>query len=345
MKITRGGITKNLTLYPPTKPSPTFVYPKFPPPQYPQKDLAAPLTQEEFLELKKQLEDGVISGFINNLATMSNLTYQMLQVVLDYEAQADLLEDLMEQQIPTTTIHNSKPIEIAPGRSLSINVNLDEQQQQKIIQVLSKYQQDFAWEYSDMKGIDPQLCTHHIYVEIDVWPIRKPQRRLNPHLRDIVKEELQKLLDVDFIYPISDSRWVSPLVIVPKKNGKWHICVDYRELNKDTQKDHFPLPFIDQVLDTLAGKKLFSFLDGFSGYNQIQISPEDQYKTTFTCPWGTFAYRVLPFGLCNTPFTFQRAILSIFINLISKGLEVSMDDFTPYGNDFDQALNNLEKIL
>ena len=88
-----------------------------------------------------------------------------------------------------------------------------------------------------------------------------------PKLRDIVKEEIQKLLEAGFIYSISDSEWVSPLVIVPKKNGKWRVCVDYRELNKATQKDHFPLPFIYQVLDTLFGKKFFSFLDGFSGYN------------------------------------------------------------------------------
>ena len=99
-----------------------------------------------------------------------------------------------------------------------------------------------------------------------------------------------KLLDVNFIYLISNSKWVSPLVMVPKKNGKQHICVDNREFNKATQKDHFPLPFIDQVLDTLAGKKQFSFLDGFNKYNQIQIAPANQDKTTFTCPWGTFSY-------------------------------------------------------
>ena len=87
---------------------------------------------------------------------------------------------------------------------------------------------------------------------------------MNPALRDIIREELQKLLNVNFIYPISDSRWVSPLVVVPKKNGKWRICVDYRELNKATLKDYFPLPFIDQVLDTLSEKKFFSFLDGFN---------------------------------------------------------------------------------
>ena len=95
------------------------------------------------------------------------------------------------------------------------------------------------------------------------------------------------------------------LIILPKKEGKWQIYVDYRGLNKATKKDHFPLPFIDQVLDTLAGKKYFSFLDGYSGYNQISIAPEDQDKTIFTCPWGNFAYFVLPFSLCNAPATFQ----------------------------------------
>ena len=118
-----------------------------------------------------------------------------------------------------------------------------------------------------MKVIQPETCSHHIYTQEDIRPVRQPQRRMNPTLRDIVKEELQKLLNVNFIYPISDSRWVSPLVVAPKKNGKWRICVDYRELNKTTLRDYFPFPFIDQVLDTLSGNKYFSFLDRFSGYN------------------------------------------------------------------------------
>eukprot|EP00253_Pinus_taeda_P030793 PITA_30793 len=142
-----------------------------------------------------------------------------------------------------------------------------------------------------MKGVHPSVCTHHKYIKEGCKPFRQPQRRMNLALKDIVKEELQKLLDAVFIYPISDSESVSPLVLVPKKNGKWRICVDYQELNKATRKDHFPLPFIDQVLDGLAGKKFFSFLDGFSGYNQIQISLVDQDKTTFTCLWGTFSYQ------------------------------------------------------
>eukprot|EP00253_Pinus_taeda_P017782 PITA_17782 len=196
-----------------------------------------------------------------------------------------------------------------------------------------------------MKGIHPSVCTHHIYIKEDCKPVRQPQRRMNPALKDIVREEVQKLLDAGFIYPISDSERVSPLVLVPKKNGKWRICVDYRELNKATKKDHFPLPFIDQVLDGLAGKRFFSFLDGFSRYNQIQINPEDQDKTTFTCPWGTFAYRVLPFGVCNAPATFQRAVLSIFAELVHDSVEIYMDDFTPYRSSFQEALSNLGKVL
>ena len=120
--------------------------------------------------------------------------------------------------------------------------------------MLKEHQVVFAWEYQDMQGIHPDTCTQHIYIEEGSHPVRKPQRRLNPTLQDVVKEELQKLLNVGFIYPISDSRRVSPLVVVPKKDGKWHICVDYRSLNKATKKNHFPLPFIDQVLDTLSRK-------------------------------------------------------------------------------------------
>lgn len=153
------------------------------------------------------------------------------------------------------------------------------------------------------------------------------------------------MVKVNFIYPISDSKWVSPLVIFPNKNGKWRVCVDYRALNKAIHQDHFLLLFIDQVLDSLAGKKYFSFLDGFSGYNQIQIADEDQDKTTFTCAWGTYAYRVLPFGLCNALAIFQRAMLAMFSDLTHDFMEVYMVYFTVYGNIFHEALDKLKKVL
>ena len=135
---------------------------------------------------------------------------------------------------------------------------------------------------------------------------------MNPTLKDIVKEELQKLLNVGFIYPIFYNKWVSPLIVVRKKFiGKRCIYIVFWELNKYTLKDYFPLPFIDQVLDTLSRKHYFSFLDGYSGYNQILIAPGDQDKTTFTSTWGTYAYRVFPFGLCNVPANFQCSLRNI----------------------------------
>ncbi|KAL4323939.1 hypothetical protein GQ457_11G026020 [Hibiscus cannabinus] len=165
------------------------------------------------------------------------------------------------------------------------------------------------------------------------------------------------------IYPISDSEWVSPVQCVPKKGGitvisdekneliptrivtGWRVCMDYRKLNKATRKDHFPLPFIDQMLDRLAGKQFYCFLDGYSGYNQIAIAPEDQSKTTFTCPYGTFAFRRMPFGLCNAPATFQRCMTAIFSDLNEDCLEIFMDDFSTFGEIFDNCLSNLEKVL
>ncbi|GKC84984.1 DNA-directed DNA polymerase [Tanacetum coccineum] len=125
----------------------------------------------------------------------------------------------------------------------------------------------------------------------------------------------------------------------------WRVCIDYRKLNEATRKDHFPLPFMDQMLERLAGNEFYCFLDGFSGYFQIPIDPQDQEKMTFTCPYGTFAYRRMPFGLCNAPGTFQRCMMAIFHDMIEKTMEVFMDDFSVFGDSFDSCLSNLERML
>ena len=123
-------------------------------------------------------------------------------------------------------------------------------------------------------------------------------------------------------------------------NG-WRVCIDYRRLNSSIRKDHFSLPFIDQMLERIAGHAFYYFLDGYSGYNQIVIAPEDQEKTTFTCPYSTFAYRRMPFGLCNAPATFQRCMMAIFTDLVKEIMDVFMDDFSVYENSFDGCLENL----
>ncbi|GJT77437.1 reverse transcriptase domain-containing protein [Tanacetum coccineum] len=125
----------------------------------------------------------------------------------------------------------------------------------------------------------------------------------------------------------------------------WRVCIDYQKLNDATRKDHFPLPFMDQMLERLAGNEYYCFLDGFSGYFQIPIDPLDQEKTTFTCPYGTFAYRRMPFGLCNAPGTFQRCMVAIFHDMIEKTMEVFMDDFLVFGDSFSSCLSHLDKML
>ena len=175
---------------------------------------------------------------------------------------------------------------------------------------------------SDLKGIDPSLCMHRIFLEEDSRPSREAQRRLNRKVWEVVKDEIFKWLNAGIIYPISDSPWVSPVHVVHKKAGitvttndkgkelqtrlpiKCRVCIDFWKLNATTKKDHFPLPFIDQILNKLSRQGFYCFLDGYFRYNQLAIRPNDQEKTTFKCPFGTYAFQRMPFGLCNTPATF-----------------------------------------
>ena len=125
----------------------------------------------------------------------------------------------------------------------------------------------------------------------------------------------------------------------------WRVCIDYKKLNTATIKDHYPLPFIDQILDRLARHPHFCFLDGYSRYNQISIALEDQEKTTFTCAYGTFSFRRIPFRLCNAPTTFQRCMMYMFLDLVEEAMEIFIDDFSVYGSNFEKCLENLEIVL
>eukprot|EP00253_Pinus_taeda_P015881 PITA_15881 len=342
MTISNGYETKQLTLYPHATPvvnNEDSIWM-----EYDDNVVQPILTIGQALTLKDNTEDEIINNFICEPSSVIAETHNQLTAIFETDVQ-EKIESEDSSQTLTTTSSKSVTVEIEPGKTLNINPDLTDAETQQLMKLLHEYKEAFAWDYTDMKGISPELCTHRIHIKEGCRPVCQPQRRMNPNLREIVKEELQKLLNAGFIYPISDNEWVSPLVIAPKKNGKWRVCVDYRALNKATQKDHFPLPFIDQVLDSLAGKNFFSFLDGFSGYNQIRIALQDQDKTTFTSPWGTFAYRVLPFGLCNAPATFQRAFIGIFSDMLNDSMEIFMDDFTPYGVSFEDALQNLEKVL
>ncbi|GJX28801.1 reverse transcriptase domain-containing protein [Tanacetum coccineum] len=185
------------------------------------------------------------------------------------------------------------PVIIAKG--------LENDEKDALLKVLKSHKKAIAWKITDIKGINPRFCTHKILMEDDYKPTVQSKRRVNPKIHEVIKKEVLKLLDARMIYPISDSLWVSLVHCVPKKGGitvvaneenelistrlvtGWRVCIDYRKLNEATRKDHFPLPFMDQMIERLAENEFYYFLDGFSRYFQIPIDLQDQEKTTFTC--------------------------------------------------------------
>ena len=232
------------------------------------------------------------------------------------------------------------------AKPVIISAALNKNEEQQLLGILRKYKEAIAWSIKGLKGISPFIFMHKILLNDDAKTSVEHQRRLNPVMKDLLRKEVLKWINAGFIYAISDNPRVSPVHVVPKKGGftvirnemneliptrtitGWRVCIDYRKLNTATKKDHVPLLFIDQMLDRLAGHPHFCFLDGYFGYNQIDIALEDQEKTTFTCPYGTFAFRRMPFGLCNAPATFQRCMMSMFSDLVEEVLEIFMADFT-----------------
>ncbi|GJY81369.1 reverse transcriptase domain-containing protein [Tanacetum coccineum] len=270
------------------------------------------------------------------------------------------LDHILSTSLPSLTLFEGEGTDKLP---IIISKELKDKEKAALLKVLKSHKRAIAWKISDIKGIDPSFYTHKILMEDDFKPAVQHQRRVNSKIHEVIKKEVIKLLDAGLIYPISDSPWVSPVHCVPKKGGMtvvenedneliptrlvtgWRVCIDYRKLNDATRKDHFPLPFMDQMLERLAGNEYYCFLDGFSGYFQIPIDPQDQEKTTFTCPYGTFAYRRMPFGLCNAPGTFQRCMMAIFHDMIEETMEVFMDDFMIFRDSFSSCLSHLDKML
>ncbi|GKB10736.1 reverse transcriptase domain-containing protein [Tanacetum coccineum] len=194
---------------------------------------------------------------------------------------------------------------------------LTKKEKVSLLQVLEKHKGAIAWKMSDIKGISPSFCTHKILMEESFKSVIQPQRRLNPKVQDVVKNKIVRLLDSGLICPIPDRPWVSPIHVIPKKGGITVVLNDNNELIPSR---------------TVTGWR-------------IPIAPEDQEKTTFTCPYGTFAYRRMPFGLCNAPATFQRCMTTIFHDMVEDFMEVFMDDFSVFGNSFNHCLSNLDKML
>jgi hypothetical protein len=189
--------------------------------------------------------------------------------------------------------------------NINLGVNFTPEEVVSYTALFKEFHGVFAWSYEEMPGINPSIVVHEIKTYPGVKPIRQKLCLVHPKKTAAIKAEVEKLLKSGFIYPVPLTEWVLNIVLITKKKGIVRVYVDYRDLNKACPKDNYPTPFIDQIIDNCTGSVIFSFMDGFSGYNQIDILPADQHKTTFISPWGTFTYRKLSFGFKNAGATFQ----------------------------------------
>ena len=230
-------------------------------------------------------------------------------------------------------------------REVKIGTGITAPIREELIILLKDYQDIFAWSYQDMPGLSSDIVQHRLPLNPECSPVKQKLRRMKPETSLKIKEEVKKQFDAGFLAVARYPEWVANIVPVPKKDGKVRMCVDYRDLNRASPKDNFPLPHIDILVDNTANFALFSFMDGFSGYNQIKMAPEDMEKTTFVTLWGTFCYKVMSFGLKNAGATYQRAMVALFHDMMHQEIEVYVDDIIAKSKSEEEHLVNLRKLF
>ena len=196
-----------------------------------------------------------------------------------------------------------------------------------------------------MTGIHPTVASHRLNILASSKPVQQKVQRFHPDKQKVIQDEMEKFLEVGFIREVEYPEWLANVVVVPKKGGKWRVCVDYTNLNNTCPKDSFPLPRIDQIVDATTGHEVLSLLDAFSGYHQIPMAPEDEEKTTFITPHGLYCYKVMSFGLKNAGATYQRLMTKIFKPLIGDIIEVYIDDVVVKNKTRNEHAQHLQKVF
>jgi ribonuclease HI len=230
-------------------------------------------------------------------------------------------------------------------RQFLIGESLSGEHRTRLLTLLEEYQDVFAWTPYEAPGVDPEFASHALNVSPQYKPVVQKARRSAPQHTEAVREEVERLLKVGAIREVLYPQWLSNTVVVRKKNGKWRVCVDFTDLNKACPKDPFPLPKIDQLVDSTAGHERMSFLDAFQGYHQIALKEEDQEKTAFITPRGIFCYKVMPFGLKNAGSTYQRMVTKMFSELLGQTVEVYIDDMVVKSVKSTDHIEDLRKVF
>nr|KYP58880.1 Transposon Ty3-G Gag-Pol polyprotein [Cajanus cajan] len=196
-----------------------------------------------------------------------------------------------------------------------------------------------------MSGIDPNFLCHKLSVSKEARPIAQRRRKAEEERKAAIEAEVGKLLDTRFIREVHYTTWLANVVMVKKSNGKWRMCTDYTNLNKACPKDAYPLPNIDRLVDGASGHRFLSFLDAYSGYNQIRMHPQDKEKIEFITEMANYCYRVMPFDLKNAGATYQRLMNKIFHDQIGRSMEVYVDDMVVKSSDISTHVHNLSDVF
>ncbi|KAK0570714.1 hypothetical protein LWI29_005357 [Acer saccharum] len=213
-----------------------------------------------------------------------------------------------------------------PDHKVFIGSRLPDDIRKQLVEFLRERRNSFAWSHEDMIGINPEVMVHRLQVDPNHQPVKQKRRKFAPERNKVINEEIQKLFDIGSVREVKYPDWLANVVVVKKKNGKWRVCIDFTDLNKACPKDSFPLPHIDMLVDATAGHELLSFMDAYSGFNQILMHPDDQEKTAFVTERGIFCYKVMSFGLKNAGATYQRLVNKMFAKMLGSTMEVYIDD-------------------
>ncbi|KAK1660841.1 hypothetical protein QYE76_049000 [Lolium multiflorum] len=249
-----------------------------------------------------------------------------------------------------TSADELEEVDIGPGdkpRPTFISKKLDPQLRGQMIALLKEYPDCFAWDYTEMPGLDRSIIEHRLPLKKGFRPFQQRARQMRAEILEEVKKEIEKMLAAGFIRPCRYAEWISSIVPVEKKDGRWRVAIDFRDLNRATPKDEYPMPVAETLINAAAGHKVLSFMDGNAGYNQIFMAPEDIHKTAFRVPGavGLFEYVVMTFGLKNAGATYQRAMNYIFHDLIGKLVEIYIDDVVVKSVSMEGHLDDLRHVL
>jgi hypothetical protein len=215
----------------------------------------------------------------------------------------------------------------------------------KYIDLFKEYMDFFAWKYEDLKTYDTSIIQHIIHINPGIKPFRQKLRQVNLILLPIVEKEVRNILDAKIIIPLRYFEWVGNLVLVRNKNGEIILCVNFKNMNKCSLKDNYPLPKIEHILQRVVQDSRISMMDGCSRYNQVAMHLEDRDKTTFTTPSGTFMYNKMPFGLINAGATFERAMDIAFVAEKDRFIFIYLDDMIVFSNSDQYHLKHLRQTF